>query len=435
MAFISATADDPTPKIPSVIITPLLRHITAHMRAGACLVLLRDPQTDMFQIVATTEDSGLGSVVRPDEDMVSRVALNRQPLIVNHYREWAGRSVEMQDNDIARDALLCVPLLWESRYLGGLVVSAVSKVRQFSADDIPALQTFSPVIAALLQRCTPGDIQPDFEAGLRREVDEEIHELREARRKMAEDADQLRRFLADIVAIQEEERSRIAGDLHDGSNQLIVGAIYEIQVAEQRLTGGRIAEAAESLETAKSLLRKIEADNRLLISGLRPLMLNSHGLAATFRWYLRVFAERYHFEYELNVQGNPLRLSTDVEIVVFRIVQEALNNALEHANARKIHLQISFEPDKLVLIVQDDGQGFDPQAPYPSDHSHLGIISMRERALSIGAQLDIHSSPGTGTRLMLHVPLPPTPEDPLGTLERRHSVQVAYKQQPPTTQE
>lgn len=411
----------------AAILNPLLTLITRHMHAGECLILLRDPRTEMFQIVATTEKFGLGDVVRPNEDMVSRVALHRQPLIVNNYREWSGRSVEM-DGFTGRDALLCVPLVWQGSFLGGLVVSEMHALRQFTSADIPALEMFGAVVSALLARHTPGDLLPDFDAKLRREVDEEIAELREARRKMAEDADQLRSLLADTVAIQEEERGRVASDLHDGSNQLIVGAIYEIQVAEQRLAGGRVAEARDSLETAKELLRRIEADNRMLISGLRPLLLNSHGLAATFKWYLRSLAERHGFEHHLRVQGAPRRFSPEVEIVAFRIVQEALNNALEHARPRLVQIELIFQPKELLVIVQDDGQGFDPQAPLAGDHAHFGLISMRERALSIGAQLEIHSKPGEGARLTLHVPVLDTPEDPLGQLEQRHSVQVAYAQ-------
>ncbi|MBI9046782.1 MAG: GAF domain-containing sensor histidine kinase [Anaerolineaceae bacterium] len=413
------------------IIDPLLFHIKSQVQAGGCLILLRDPKTGMFQIVANTdqESDSLGSVVRPNEDMVSRVALHRQPMIVNNYREWTGRSVEMRDDGFAQDALLCVPLLWEDRYLGGLVVTAESKRRQFTDEDIPKLVFFSSIISALLQHCKPQDFQQSYETRLSAEVEEEIHELRKARKKIAEDADKLRAILADTVAIQENERSRIASDLHDGSNQLIVGAIYEIQVTKQRLANNRIKEASESLDTVKSLLRRIEADIRMLISDMRPVTLISHGLVASFKWYLHRLSEKHGFKHHLHIQGTPKRLPSEIEIVIFRIVQEALNNAIEHAKPHLLQIRLTFQAENLVVIVQDDGEGFDPQKYFTADNTHFGLISMRERALSIGARIEVTSTRAEGTRLTLHIPLLATPEDPLGRLEQLHSVQVAYTEE------
>lgn len=412
------------------ILQPLLRHIASQLNAEGCLILMRDPNTEMFLIVSITEDHklGPGSVVRPDEDMVSRVALTRKPLIVNNYREWSGRSLDLTDTQMRRDALLCVPLLWEEEYLGGLVVSAVSGHRQFSTEDVPALEFFAPIVAALLSRCKAQSFRPDYQDHLQQEVDAEIKELHVARLKMAEDADQLRNLLADTVAIQEEERSRIAGDLHDGFNQLIIGAIYEIQVAQQRLISGKLSEAGESLEAAKELLRHIEAENRVLINDLQPPMLKNHGLVVTFKWYLDQFLKRHGYLGSLEVKGEPQRLSPDIEIAVYRIVQEALNNAHQHAGAGRIDLQVEFRPEMLCIAVQDDGCGFDPKDRLPDDRIHFGLISQRERALSIGAQLEIRSSPAHGTRLLLSVPMANNPENPVVQLEQRRNVRVAYTQ-------
>lgn len=405
---------------------PLLAHITHLLRATGCLILLRDPKTDMYVLVASNHEtsSGFGYVVRPNEDMVSRVAKSRQPLIVNQYSRWSGRSYVPPDDQPFTDALLCVPLVWQDEFLGGLVVRADSSERQFAHDDVTVLDAFTPAIAALLARCSALDFHPDVEARVRSKVDEEICELREVRQRMAAEADQLIGMLADTVAIQEEERSRIAHDLHDGSNQLIVGAIFEIQTAKMRIARGQIARAEESLENAKALLRRIEAENHRIINGLRPPMLNQHGLEATLRWYLDSFCQQHSLTGAMTVQGESQRFSSNVEVAVFRIVQEALNNSLKHARAANLHLRLDYQPDFLVLEVQDDGCGFDPNQP--QDHLRFGLIGMRERALSIGALLEIHSAPGSGTNLVLHVPVVREPDDPLGRFEQRHSVHVAY---------
>lgn len=407
-------------------ICPLLAHITRVLRAAGCLILLRDPKTDMFVVVASSREdsSGTGYVVRPDEDMVSRVAKNRQPLIVNHYREWSGRSLAVPADQPFTDALLCVPLVWDDEFLGGLVVRANRDERQFAPEDVTTLEVFTPAVAALLARCSALNFHPDVEARVRSEVIEEIRELREVRQQMAAEADQLISVLADTVAIQEEERHRIAHDLHDGSNQLIVGAIFEIQTAKARMARGQVSRADESLENAKVLLRRIEAENHRIINGLRPPMLNQHGLEATLRWYLDSFCQRHGLTGSLTVQGVQQRFPADVEVAVFRIVQEALNNSLKHARAVNLHIRLDYQPSFLVLAVQDDGCGFDPDQA--QDHLHYGLIGMRERALSIGALLEIRSAPGAGTNLVLHVPVTRAPEDPLTRLEQRHSVHVAY---------
>ncbi|HZW04302.1 MAG TPA: sensor histidine kinase, partial [Anaerolineaceae bacterium] len=320
--------------------------------------------------------------------------------------------------------LLCAPLIWEGEYLGGLVVRADSAVRQFTDADIPTLEIFTPLIAALLARCSALAFQPDNAAQVRQEVEAEIRELREVRKRMAKDADELVNVLADTVAIQEEERSRIAHDLHDGSNQLVIGAIYEIQAAQTRIAREKLLEANESLETAKKLMRRIEAENRKIIQDLRPPMLNNQGLEVTLKWYLNNLCKRHGLEGSLVTEGSSKRFSAEVETAVFRIVQEALNNSLKHAQAQKLQIRLDYQPGFLVLSVQDDGCGFDLSEPF--DPRHYGIIGMRERALSVGAQLEIRSAPGVGTRLVLHVPVLATPKDPVGQLEQRHSVQVAY---------
>jgi len=344
------------------VLNPLLHHIATYLNAKGCLILMRDSGTDNYLIVAITNPHilGPGSVVRPDEDMVSRVAISHQPLIVNNYREWSGRSLDLRPDQMVLDAYLCVPLIWEGEYLGGLVISSSSSERQFTPDDIPALEVFAPLIAALLCRCNAQAFHPGYEQHVRKEVNEEICELMDARQKMAEESDQLRNLLADTVIIQEDERSRIASDLHDGSNQLVIGAIYEIQVAQQRLSGGRVQEASESLESAKSLLRRIEAENRILINGLRPTLLNNHGLAVTIKWHLENFCDRHGFKHSFEVAGEPQRFPENIEIAVFRIVQESLNNSLEHAHASKIGINLDFRQDSFDMIVKDDWCGFYP---------------------------------------------------------------------------
>jgi signal transduction histidine kinase len=425
-------ADQQIPPQPGVIeriINPLLRLIKAQMNVHGALILMRDPQTDMYLLVDSTDgvSSGVGSVVRPDEDMVSRVAQRLQPMIINDYPRWAGRKLDLKLDQIATDAYLCVPLLDGNRYLGGLVASSISSARPFSVDDIPTLKAYAPIIAAILAPHSPLDLRPELREQMRVEAENEIKELRQVRKQMARDADQLHAIFFDTVSIQEEERNRIAQDLHDGSNQLIVGAIYEIQAAQQRLLNAKVDQVDEALESAKKLLRKIETENRKIINDLRPPMLTNHGLVATFKWYLENLSQRADITYELACQGVPRRYPAEREITIFRILQEGLNNCVKHSQSSRVDLLLDFQPDFLMITLNDYGRGFTIERDQSMDQRNFGIIGMRERALSIGSQLEIHTSPGQGTCLTLHIPNFVDTDDPLGKLEQLHSFHVAYK--------
>jgi len=106
-----------------------------------------------------------------------------------------------------------------------------------------------------------------------------------------------------------------------------------------------------------------------------------------------------------HLSGTPVRLPPNVEVAVYRIVQEALNNVATHAQAQTTQLFVDFMPGKLRIVIQDDGIGFDVNAPHVSPRQHLGLIGMRERAESLRGKLEVRSRPGEGTRVILEVPV------------------------------
>ncbi|NMB88881.1 MAG: sensor histidine kinase, partial [Chloroflexi bacterium] len=185
-----------------------------------------------------------------------------------------------------------------------------------------------------------------------------------------------------------------------------------------------------SLETAKGLMRQIEAENRKVINNLHPPQLNTHGLYPAIRAHLDAISRQYGLPVSMQLHGSPTRLPSNVEIAVFRIVQESLNNCLIHAQARQVELRLDFQPNTLILSVRDDGIGFDPQGVNPAGNASFGLVGMRERALSIGAQLEVCSAPSQGTQITLHVPLLDGPDDPSGHWEQRRSIRLAYTRPP-----
>ena len=249
---------------------------------------------------------------------------------------------------------------------------------------------------------------------LEHKVAQRTAELAQAREALAQQADQLRQLLRLTVSVQEQERTRLARDLHDGSNQLITGTLYEIQAAQESLLGRSPNLALQKLEIAKGLLRGLEAENRRIIAGLRPPALDAQGLVPALKSQAAGFQKLFGIACRLRVAGQPTRLPPEVETTIYRIVQEALNNVAAHAQARQVQVEVLDERRQLRVIISDDGVGFEFPTAAAAPVGHLGLMGMRERAESIGGQLRIRSRPGQGARVELDLPLPATTESQPG---------------------
>jgi signal transduction histidine kinase len=162
------------------------------------------------------------------------------------------------------------------------------------------------------------------------------------------------------------------------------------------------AQARPQLEKVRDLARDALQEMRSLIFELRPAELEADGLVATLRKHIDVLQRVRRVEIELDVRGER-RLAPDVEQGLFRIAQEALNNALKHAAPHRIGIGIDLAGGSTKLTVRDDGIGFDPSSPQATS-KRLGLTSMRERAEALGGELRIESSPGGGTTVCVEVP-------------------------------
>jgi signal transduction histidine kinase len=164
----------------------------------------------------------------------------------------------------------------------------------------------------------------------------------------------------------------------------------------------RVAAQLERLqETSTSAL----AEMRALIFQLRPPALRDQGLVAALQQHAQLLSRREGMAIGLSVVGDE-RLARGIEQALYRIVQEALNNVFKHANAHTVQVTLEFAGDRVSVRVADDGQGFDPNATPTGDGRHLGVLSMRERAAEIGGTMEIRSSVGSGTEVLVTVPRP-----------------------------
>jgi signal transduction histidine kinase len=194
------------------------------------------------------------------------------------------------------------------------------------------------------------------------------------------------------------ERNRIAREIHDTLAQGFVGISAQLETAA-RLFSASPQKAIRHLDQARILVRSSLAEARRSVLDLRSQALESGDLVAALSGVARNLAA--HTPIEVRVKGNPRRLAADLENNMFRIGQEALANAVKHAEARHVCLAIEFNDESILLRVQDDGRGFAAESVLASGGGHLGLVGMRERAEQMGGKLTVCSSPGAGTEIVV----------------------------------
>lgn len=391
------------------VLAAILKHSTDLLNAKGSNLMIYDLQTDVVRIIAghNTPSEYEGVALRPGEGAAGRVVATGKPLVVNNYREWSGRSPLFTESPF--DAIVGVPLRWQGQVFGALMVLDHGERRPFTDDDVRLLSLFADLASIALKNAELYEKVTQASHQLEQKVEHRTAQLAQTQQELAHKAEQLKQLLAATVHVQEEERTRIARDLHDGSNQIITATLFEIQAAQQSVMGQRDEVALEKLETAKQLLRQIEAENRRIIAGLHPSILDAQGLVAALKWHANAYGKQYQIACTVEVAGQPLRLSSLAEITVYRIVQESLNNVAQHAQAQSVKIQIEFLPTRLQIVIEDDGVGFDYESVMAAVPGRMGLIGIRERAQSIGGEVRLRSLPKLGTRIALDLPLPTEP--------------------------
>lgn len=210
-----------------------------------------------------------------------------------------------------------------------------------------------------------------------------------------------------IIEAQEEERQRLARDIHDGPAQSMANILVKAQLCEKLLQYD-VKRAKEELGSLKDITRINLKDIRKIIYDLRPMALDDLGLIPTLERHIYNFMEENDILVELKVLGDIVGFESAIEIAVFRIVQEALNNVQKHSNARKVNILIEKTFTRLNVSISDDGIGFvieDKITDKDIRSGGFGLMSMKERAELLNGKLKVKSSPGIGTKIYLSIPL------------------------------
>jgi signal transduction histidine kinase len=218
----------------------------------------------------------------------------------------------------------------------------------------------------------------------------------------------LRSYIGAITLGQEEERRRLARELHDDTLQSLIALNQRIQLAQLAQDEGTPKERADQtgLVEIQSLVEQTIQNLRRLTRALRPIYLEDLGLAAALEMLVRETQQTSGIHIEFERTGTEIRLTAPIELALFRIGQEALSNAVRHAQATQATLKISYAPDIVILAVSDNGVGFEvPESPAEfAPSGHFGLLGIYERSEMIGASIKIHSTPGIGSLITVTIP-------------------------------
>lgn len=311
--------------------------------------------------------------------LCGQAALRGEPLVVRSAAE-GGRDAQPACLQNGFESLAILPLRSNEKVLG-LIYLASSKPEHFSSWDLGLLEAVSHQIGIAIEKARLyGELQ-----------------LREELR---------RQLLAKVISAQEEERKRIARELHDESAQALTALIMSIQAAQDALPR-EMDKERERLAKAKAQSIHALTEMRQMILDLRPTALDDLGLVPAIRWYTETHLQPLGIQFSVEMAGIKRRLPPEIETSLFRISQEAINNVAKHSHAKRADILFQIREKDVECVVRDDGIGFDVDArlSHKGPDMGLGLLGLQERVNLLGGSLSIESGPGKGSRLGITIPL------------------------------
>jgi two-component system NarL family sensor kinase len=357
------------------------RMITAATASDVCFVHVLDDTDRSLTLAGATPpfDEQVGKIRLPLGQGISGwVASHREPVVISHDKESDPRYMPFQSLR-GRDftSMVSVPMETDPGGLVGVLNVHTAQRREFTDRDVELLLVIGRLIAGALHQAR-------------------LHRQLVARERAHEN------FVEQVIEAQEMERRRLAADIHDGISQRLVTLSYRLDAASRAVADDPAA-AAEQLGKARELVELTLQEARAAISGLRPPVLDDLGLAGGLASLARSIPQ-----FGIDVDLADTRLPDHIELALYRIAQECLQNVVKHAKASTARLTFSVGGDVARLEIVDDGVGFDTfEHPLGSDEmGGYGLLSMAERAEIVGGRLNIRSRPGAGTAVTATIPLP-----------------------------
>ena len=362
------------------------RMITAATASDVCFVHVLDDTDRSLTLAGATPpfDAEVGKIRLPLGQGISGwVASHREPVVISHDKEADPRYMPFESlRGKEFTSMVSVPMETDPGGLVGVLNVHTVERREFSERDVELLLVIGRLIAGALHQAR-------------------LHRQLVARERAHEN------FVEQVIEAQEIERRRLAGDIHDGISQRLVTLSYRLDAATRAVDDPEMM--AEQLSKARELVDLTLQEARAAISGLRPPVLDDLGLSGGLASLARSIPQ-----IDIEVELDDTRLPDHIELALYRIAQECLQNVVKHANAKRARLTFFVNSDTARLEIIDDGVGFDTfEHPLGGDEmGGYGLLSMAERAEIVGGRLNIRSRPGSGTAVTATIPLPaPARED------------------------
>jgi signal transduction histidine kinase len=365
---------------------------------GARITLLSDG-AGMMRVVAAKgyrdNDKAKQSVFRIEDAPLTAPVLFQQQSIVIPDVQKDPRWIWQMGADQVR-SWCCAPLAIRDHCIGWLCVDW-PKPNFYTDAHAGIVRAFADQTAVAIENATLYKAVKLFNEHLEESVQLRTSELRVARDDIAAKADQLSALVRRVVGIQESERQRIAHDLHDSVTQSILAAIYELHAIRRRLDDA--GEVDYRIDNCQKMLDGALNEMKHIVYALRPRALDELGLVAALENYVTGMREQRSLSVDFQVTGAPYKIPRDVELAIYRIVQEALQNAVRHAEASALAVFVGFQRSTLLVTISDNGKGFDPM----NIKEGLGLVGIRERADAIKGHLKIDTAKGSGTLIILEL--------------------------------
>lgn len=356
------------------------RLISEATATDLCFVHVLDDTGETLTLTGATPpfDREVGRIRLPMGEGVSGwVARHQQPVVILERKEDDPRYLyfpQLRGRDYT--SMASVPMVSHPGGFVGILNVHTRERREFTDRDVRLLTSIGSLVAGAM------------------------HQARSHRRLAARER-ALERFAEQVIAAQEAERRRLAADIHDGISQRLISLRYHLDAAADALTEAPDF-TAEQLVQARRLTRLTLDEAHAAINGLRPPVLDDLGLADALASLARSIPAL-----EVTFELDECRLPEHVEIALYRIAQEALQNVAKHAQATLAQLDLRYDRNEVSLRVSDNGRGFDKEALLPGNliGSGYGMSSMAERAELVGGQLEVSSRPDHGTTVIAKVRL------------------------------
>lgn len=218
-----------------------------------------------------------------------------------------------------------------------------------------------------------------------------------------EEARERQAFGLQIIEAQEEERKRISREIHDGPAQMLANILLRSELVERAYKKGDADRALKEMKDVRKMVRTSLYEVRRIIYDLRPMALDDLGLIPTLKKYADTISDYNEAKIVFTMIGEEKRLDSKYEVALFRLVQESLQNAVKHAEAKTIQIKMEITDKNITLLIKDDGKGFDTDGK--KKNNSFGLIGMRERVEMLDGKLEIKSTIGKGTTVLIQVPI------------------------------